>query len=293
MKSEWSTRQKIYDRWIRHLFLASAGLIAMIILAIIFFVGQQGLQTFKEVSPVEFFTSTKWNPLENQYGAFSFIFGTLAVTIISILLGAPIGICCAVFVGKIAPSKFRKWLKAIISLYAAIPSVVYGFLGITILIPWGRKFFEVDTGYGLFPASVILAIMILPTIVNVAEDAIQSVSPKLEAGSIALGATRWQTLRRVMIPAAMPGIMTGVILGMARAVGETMAVQMVIGNSSALPKNLFTPASTLPSEIVLEMGNTPFGSAWGNSLFLMALVLLLISMGMILVIRRLTRQEVI
>lgn len=292
MRAEWSGRQKTYDRWIRHLFLASAGLIAMIILTIIFFVGQQGIQTFREVSPIEFFTSTAWDPLENQYGAFSFIFGTLAVTLLSILVGAPVGICCAVFIGKIAPSKFRKWLKAIISLYAAIPSVVYGFLGITILIPWVRKFFQVDNGYGLFTASIILAIMILPTIINVAEDAIQSVSPKLEAGSIALGATRWQTLRRVMIPAAMPGIMTGVILGMARAVGETMAVQMVIGNSSALPKNLFTPASTLPGEIVLEMGNTPFGSAWGNSLFLMALVLLLLSMGMILMIRRLTRQEV-
>lgn len=292
MRAEWSGRQKAYDRWIRHLFLASAGLIAMIILAIIFFVGQQGIQTFREVSPIEFFTSTAWNPLENQYGAFSFIFGTLAVTLLSILVGAPVGICCAVFIGKIVPSRFRKWLKAIISLYAAIPSVVYGFLGITILIPWVRKFFAVDNGYGFFTASTILAIMILPTIINVAEDAIQSVSPKLEAGSIALGATRWQTLRRVMIPAAMPGIMTGVILGMARAVGETMAVQMVIGNSSALPKDLFTPASTLPSEIVLEMGNTPFGSAWGNSLFLMALVLLLLSMGMILMIRRLTRQEV-
>lgn len=293
MNHEWATRQKRYDRWIRYLFLVSAALITLIVLAIIAFVGQQGLQTFEEVSPWEFFFSSRWDPLENQFGALPFIYGTLAVTVLSILVGGPLGICCAVFIGKIAPRPLRKWLKSMISLYAAIPSVVYGFLGITILIPMIRKLLGVDGGYGLFTASLILSIMILPTIVNVAEDALQAVPSKLEEGSIALGATRWQTISRVLIPAAMPGIMTGVILGMARAVGETMAVQMVIGNSSIIPKNLFTPAATLPSEIVLEMGNTPFGSAWGNSLFLMALVLLLLSLGMILFIRRLTRQEAV
>ena len=140
---------------------------------------------------------------------------------------------------------------------------------------------------------LILGVMILPTIVNVSEDALQAVPKRLEEGSIALGATRWQTLWRVVLPAASPGIMTGVILGMARAVGETMAVQMVIGNAAQIPKSLFTSASTLPSEIVLEMGNTPFGTAWGNSLFLMALVLLLLSLMMIIIIRRMVRREAV
>ena len=293
MNSEWIARQKFYDRLMSKLFLGSAGMITMIILAIIFFVGQQGIQTFAEVSPSEFFFSSRWEPTEGQYGAFSFIFGTLAVTFLSVVVGAPLAIFCAIFISKVVPSRFQSTMKSIVSLYAAIPSVVYGFLGITILIPWVRETFGVESGYGLFTASLILSVMILPTIVNVSEDALQAVPKRLEEGSIALGATRWQTLWRVVLPAASPGIMTGVILGMARAVGETMAVQMVIGNAAQIPKSLFTSASTLPSEIVLEMGNTPFGTAWGNSLFLMALVLLLLSLMMIITIRRMVRREAV
>lgn len=242
MNSEWIARQKFYDRLMSKLFLGSAGMITMIILAIIFFVGQQGIQTFAEVSPAEFFFSSRWEPTEGQYGVFSFIFGTLAVTFLSVAVGAPLAIFCAIFISKVVPSRFQSTMKSIVSLYAAIPSVVYGFLGITILIPWVRETFGVESGYGLFTASLILGVMILPTIVNVSEDALQAVPKRLEEGSIALGATRWQTLWRVVLPAASPGIMTGVILGMARAVGETMAVQMVIGNAAQIPKSLFTSA---------------------------------------------------
>ena len=135
-------------------------------------------------------------------------------------------------------------------------------------------------------AAMILAIMILPTIISICEDAIRAVPKPLEEASLALGATRWQTLWKVVIPAALPGILTAIILAMARAIGETMAVQMLIGNTPVVATNLFTPTSTLTSNIVVEMGNTPFGSAWGNSLFLMALVLLVISLGMILLIRK-------
>jgi len=134
--------------------------------------------------------------------------------------------------------------------------------------------------------------MILPTIISISEDAIRSVPNNLEEASLALGATRWQTIWFVILPAALPGILTAVILAMARAVGETMAVQMVIGNTPQLVMSLFMPTSTLPSEIVVEMGNTPFGSTWGNSLFLMALVLLLISLFMIVVIRHVAKRKV-
>ena len=143
------------------LFLGSAGMITMIILAIIFFVGQQGIQTFAEVSPAEFFFSSRWEPTEGQYGAFSFIFGTLAVTFLSVAVGAPLAIFCAIFISKVVPSRFQSTMKSIVSLYAAIPSVVYGFLGITILIPWVRETFGVESGYGLFTASLILGVMIL------------------------------------------------------------------------------------------------------------------------------------
>ncbi|SDF16740.1 phosphate ABC transporter permease subunit PstC [Sporolituus thermophilus] len=275
-----------YDRYVRYLFIASAFLMTVIILSIIIFVGQQGLLTFKDVEPGEFFLSTKWDPTENHYGALSFIAGSLYVTLLAVLFGAPLGLAGAIFMAKIAPPWLREIMRPATDLYVAIPSVVYGFVGLTVLVPFIRVQFGVNTGFGLLAAAVILAIMILPTIISISEDAIRAVPRALEEGSLALGATRWQTITGVILPAALPGILTSVILAMARAVGETMAVQMVIGNTPQLAKSLFMPTSTLTSEIVVEMGNTPFGTAWGNSLFLMALVLLLLSLAMILVIRR-------
>lgn len=281
------------DRYVRHLFFVSALLMTLIIASIILFVGQQGLQTFREVSPLEFFLTAKWDPTEGHYGALSFILGSVYVTLLAVLLGAPLGLAGAVFLAKVAPRWMRDILKPAVGLYMAIPSVVYGFIGLTVIVPLVREWFHLATGFGLFTAAAILGIMILPTVISISEDALQAVPRSLEEASLALGATRWQTIWRVLIPAALPGILTSVILAMARAVGETMAVQMVIGNTPQLAKSLFMPTSTLPSEIVVEMGNTPFGSAWGNSLFLMALVLLLLSLAMILVIRRVAQRRVV
>lgn len=283
----------LYDRYMRYIFIASASCMALIILSIIIFVGWQGLQTFREVSPVEFFLSAKWDPTEQQFGALSFIAGSLAVTVLAILFGAPLGLAGAIFMAKIAPPWFREIMRPATDLYVAIPSVVYGFIGLTIIVPFIRVYFNVNVGFGLLAASLILAIMILPTIISISEDAIRSVPRNLEEASLALGATRWQTIWNVILPAALPGILTAIILAMARAIGETMAVQMVIGNTPQLAMSLFMPTSTLPSEIVVEMGNTPFGSAWGNSLFLMALVLLLISLCMILLMRYVAKRKVV
>jgi phosphate transport system permease protein len=281
----------MYDRYVRYLFIASAFLMTVIILSIIIFVGQQGLMTFTEVSPSEFFLSTKWDPSEHHYGALSFISGSVSVTLLAVLLGAPLGLAGAVFMAEVAPSWLREIMRPATDLYVAIPSVVYGFVGLTILVPFIRTYFHVGTGFGLLAAAIILAVMILPTIISISEDAIRAVPRTLEEASLALGATRWQTIWRVLLPAALPGILTSIILAMARAIGETMAVQMVIGNTPQLAMSLFLPTSTLPSEIVVEMGNTPFGSAWGNSLFLMALVLLLLSLAMILIIRRIAKRR--
>jgi len=213
------------------------------------------------------------------------------VTLLAVFLGGPLGLAGAIFMAKIAPKGLREWMRPATDLYVAIPSVVYGFVGLTILVPFIRTSFHVNTGFGLLAAAVILAVMILPTIISISEDAIRAVPATLEEASLALGATRWQTIWRVLLPAALPGILTSFILAMARAVGETMAVQMVIGNTPQLAKSLFMPTSTLPSEIVVEMGNTPFGSAWGNSLFLMALVLLILSLCMILIIRQIGKRR--
>lgn len=284
-------RKLLYDRYVRYLFITSAFLMTVIILSIIIFVGQQGLATFKEISPREFFLSSKWDPTENQYGALSFITGSVYVTILAVLFGAPLGLAGAIFMAKIAPEWLREIMRPATDLYVAIPSVVYGYVGLTVLVPFIREFFHVNTGFGLFAASLILAIMILPTIISISEDALRAVPKTLEEASLALGATRWQTIAKVLLPSALPGILTAIILAMARAIGETMAVQMVIGNTPQMAKSLFTPTSTLPSEIVVEMGNTPFGSAWGNSLFLMALVLLIISLAMILLIRQIAARR--
>ena len=274
------------DKYIKYLFIACAFFMTVIIFSIILFIGNQGLMTFKDVGVIEFFFSSKWDPWAGEYGAASFIVGSITVTLLAIIIGGPLGLAGAVFMAKIAPKWVRELMRPATDLYVAIPSVVYGYIGLTLFIPFFRDVFGVTTGFGVFVAGVILAIMILPTVISISEDAIRAVPKPLEEASLALGATRWQTIWKVLLPAALPGVLTSIILAMARAIGETMAVQMVIGNTPLLLKGLFTPTSALTSNIVVEMGNTPFGSAWGNSLFLMALVLLIISLGMILGIKK-------
>ena len=249
--------------------------------------------TFKDVSVGEFFFSSVWNPDNNQFGALSFIIGSLAVTVLAIAIGGPLGVVGALFMAKLAPAWMRAILKPAVNLYMAIPSVVYGFVGLTVVVPWVRETFGVTGGFGIFTAASILAIMILPTVISIASDALGTVPAMLEEGSVALGATYWQTMWHIVLPTALPGIVTGIVLGMARAIGETMAVQMVIGNTPQLATSLFMPTSTLPSEIVVEMGNTPFGSTWGNSLFLMALVLLLLSLLMIVLVRYISSRKAV
>ena len=274
------------DKYIKYLFIACAFFMTVIIFSIILFIGNQGLMTFKDVGVIEFFFSSKWDPWAGEYGAASFIVGSITVTLLAIIIGGPLGLAGAVFMAKIAPKWVRELMRPATDLYVAIPSVVYGYIGLTLFIQFFRDVFGVTTGFGVFVAGVILAIMILPTVISISEDAIRAVPKPLEEASLALGATRWQTIWKVLLPAALPGVLTSIILAMARAIGETMAVQMVIGNTPLLLKGLFTPTSALTSNIVVEMGNTPFGSTWGNSLFLMALVLLIISLGMILGIKK-------
>ncbi|MCH3914264.1 MAG: phosphate ABC transporter permease subunit PstC [Acidaminococcaceae bacterium] len=285
--SEFNLKRMRKDKIMRLVFVLAACLLTIIIVAIIVFMSQQGLTMFKEVTPQEFFLSAHWDPEAGKYGALSFIVGSLAVTTFALCLGAPLGIAGALFLSKIASPLMKSILQPAINIYMAIPSVVYGFFGLTVIVPWVRGFFGVTGGFGIFTAGSILAIMILPTIVSLSADALATVPQTLEEGSLALGATRWQTLWHIVLPSAWQGLVTAVILGMARAIGETMAVQMVIGNTPQLAKSLFSPTSTLPSEIVVEMGNTPFGSTWGNSLFFMALVLLGISLLLILLVRSL------
>lgn len=284
-------RRLFYDKCGRYLFIASACLMTLIIFSIIFFVGRQGLMTLTAVSPAEFFTSASWDPSAQKFGALSFIVGSVETTLLSVLIGAPLGLLGAVFLAKLAPVPLKRIMRPAVDLYVAIPSVVYGYIGLTVFVPFLRDTFQVPTGFGVLAASLVLAIMIMPTILSISTDALNAVPHPLEEASLALGATWWQTMYHVVMPAAIPGIMTSIVLAMARAVGETMAVQMLIGNTPQLAAGFFTPTATLTSNIVVEMGNTPFGSVWGNALFLMAFVLLIISLGMILLIRYFTGRR--
>lgn len=286
-------RRLFYDRCGRYLFLASAALMTLIIFSIIFFVGKQGLLTLADVSPVEFFTSGTWNPTAKSFGALAFIVGSLETTLLSVCIGTPLGLLGAIFLAKLAPAPLARFMRPAVDLYVAIPSVVYGYIGLTLFIPFLRATFRVPTGFGVLAASLVLAIMIMPTILSISTDALSAVPRPLEEASLALGATWWQTMIHVVLPSAIPGVMTSIVLAMARAVGETMAVQMLIGNTPQIAAGLFTPTATLTSNIVVEMGNTPFGSTWGNALFLMAFVLLILSLGMILLIRYFTSKKVV
>jgi phosphate transport system permease protein len=288
--SKWTRMQTRQDGMMRLLFVGSAALVSAIIFSIIVFVGMQGVKTFLTVSPVEFFFSPDWTPTQNKFGAFPFLYSTLILTVISVVLAVPIALSGAIFMAKIAPNWMRELLRPAADLFVGIPSVVYGLIGLTVIVPFLAKFND-GLGYGILPAAIILAIMIFPTILSISEDAIRTLPPRLEEASLALGATRWQTIYRVLIPAAKPGIMTAVILGMGRAIGETMAVFMVIGNSPQIPGSLLESTTVLTTAIVKDMGNTTYGSTWNNALYLMALVLLIISLLLIMSIRIIAKRS--
>lgn len=264
-------------------------------ISIVIFLGFKGLQSFTKngVSILEFLTGSTWKPADHsnpQYGAFPFIAGSLAVTLLSAFIAAPLGIGGAIFMTEIAPSWGKKLLQPVIELLVGIPSVVYGFIGLTVLVPFVRWTFG-GLGFSLLSGMIVLSIMILPTITSIATDAFESLPNSLREGAYAVGATRWQTIRSVLIPAALPNLLTAVVLGMARAFGEALAVQMVIGNVKDLPHSLLDPSDTLTTIITLSMGETTFGSSENNILWAMGLLLLLISFIFILLIRYLSSRR--
>jgi phosphate transport system permease protein len=264
-------------------------------IAITIFLGTKGLQAFIKngVSVLEFLTHTNWNltdPLKPQFGALPFILGSFAVTFLAALIAGPLGIGGAIYMTEIAPSWGRKILQPVIELLVGIPSVVYGFIGLTVLVPFVREHFG-GLGFSLLSGMIVLSIMILPTITTIATDAMGNLPNNLREGSYALGATRWQTIRKVLIPAAMPSLLTALVLGMARAFGEALAVQMVIGNVKSMPHSITDASATLTTIITLNMGNTTYGSIENNVLWSMGLLLLIMSFAFIFVIRYLSSRR--
>ncbi len=253
--------------------LSAIGILALITI----FIFREGLPVVFSKGPGEFLTGTVWQPSRGHYGLVPMIVGSAIVTFGALIIGVPLGLACAVVLAEMAPPRARKILKPTIELLAGIPSVVYGFIGMMILVPWIRNNPALGgTGSSALAASIILGIMILPTIIGISIDAIEAVPRSYREGSRALGATEWQTITGVVIPAARSGIVAGVILGMGRAVGETMAVIMVAGNSVQIPDSILKPVRTLTANIALEMSYA--SGQHEQALFATAIVLFIIIM---------------
>jgi phosphate transport system permease protein len=283
------------DRFGRAATQALAGLIIALTAAIIIFISGKGLATFTHggINPLAFLTGTVWRPEAEtpQLGILPFLIGSLSVSAIAIAIATAFGVPTALFLTQMAPRWARDMLSSTITLFAGVPSVVYGWLGLTVLVPLIRAHLG-GQGFSILAGGLVLSVMILPTIVSVSADSLRTVPRELKEAALALGATRWQAVAGIVLPAALPGVMTGVILGVARAFGEALAVQMVIGNTRLIPHSPLSPGITLTSGITMDMGNTVSGSLWNNGLWSMAFVLLIVSLIFILGVKALAKRGV-
>jgi len=278
-----NSRLEKFGKTITFLCLA---LIVFIVAMILLFVAQKGLATFfvNKVSLIEFLFSGDWSPSEGKFGALPMILGSFVVTLLSALVATPFAIGAAIFMTEISP-KGAKFLQPAIELLVGIPSVVYGFIGLQVVVPFVRLIF------GILSGTFVLFVMILPTVTFMTTDTLRAVPRHYREASLAMGATRWQTIWRVTLNAAKPGIFTAVIFGMARAFGEALAIQMVVGNSAVIPTSLTTPAATLTSVLTMGIGNTVMGTVSNNVLWSLALVLLLMSLGFNMLVKFITRER--
>ncbi len=271
--------RKVKEFFIEKLILI-CGLASIFFVILIFlFLAREGLAVFKFVNPSNFLFGKNWYPISEpaQLGILPLIFGSLLVTLGAAIISIPIGVACAVYIAEIAPLKIKEILKAGIELLAAIPSVVLGFIGMVTLVPWVKTVFHLPTGLTALSGAIILAFMAMPTIVSIAEDALYSVPKSYKEGAFALGATHWQTIYRVLLPAASSGIVAAVMLGIGRVIGETMAVMMITGNAAVIPQSILVPVRTLTATIAAEMGEAVVGSEHYFALFAIGIVLFIIS----------------
>lgn len=249
----------IKETVMKYVFLlcACASILAVVLICLFLFAN--GVPAIGKIGIFDFLLGEKWKPGNDIYGILPFILGSIYVTAGAIVIGVPVGILTAIFMARFCPPKLYRFMKPAVDLLAGIPSVVYGFFGLVVLVPFVRDFFGRTLGFGgggasMFTASVMLGIMILPTIISVGESSIRAVPNSYYEGALALGATHERSVFFTVVPAAKSGIMAGIILGVGRAIGETMAVIMIAGNQPRMPKGLFKGVRTLTSNIVIEMG---------------------------------------
>lgn len=252
------------ERFMKGVFIVAASVSILAVAFICIFLFANGIPAMKEIGLGQFLSGQKWRPNNAVFGIFPMILGSIYITAGAIIVGVPIGIMTSVFMAKYCPKRIYPVLKAATELLAGIPSVIYGFFGLVVMVPFIRQLAgsmqqaglieRAGNGSSILTASLLLGMMILPTIIGVTESAIRAVPPHYYEGSLALGATREQSIFRVVLPAAKSGVIAGVVLGVGRAIGETMAVVMVAGNQARVPKSIFQGVRTLTTNIVLEMG---------------------------------------
>ncbi len=271
----------IKEKAVRVTLTALAGSSLLALAGIVIFLFMEGLPLFGEYSFFNFLFGSLWYPTEEPglFGIFPLLVASLAVTVLSSLLAVPMGVLTAVYLTEIAHPNVRRVIKPFVELLAALPSVVLGFLGMVVLAPFLQDFLDADTGLNLLNASLVLALMSVPTICSVSEDALFGVPRDLREASLALGATRWQTTMRVVIPAALSGIGTAVMLGMSRAIGETMVVLMVAGGAGIIPTSLLSPVRPMPASIAAEMAEAAFRSEHYHALFAIGIVLFFLTLA--------------
>jgi len=277
--------RKIKEKAIKWAFLFTASTSILVLTLIMLFLFMEGLPIFKEYPFFKFLFGSMWYPTADppDFGIFPLLIGSVLVTALSSAIAIPLGVMTAIYLAEIATRRVRGYVKPVVELLAALPSVVIGFFGMVIFAPFLQDTFDIATGLNLFNASVMLAFMSVPTICSISEDAIFSVPKELKEASLALGATHWETILKVILPASLSGISTAVILGMSRAIGETMVVLMVAGGAAMVPGSIFSPVRPMPASIAAEMAEAPFRGDHYHALFATGIVLFMFTMAFNLV----------
>lgn len=289
LRRRWRFGERAIEGWI---FLN--GLLAVVVLLGVFFLLlREGLPIFADTPPWEFFLGTKWYPVSEPptFGVMPFFVATLWVTLVATALAVPIGVGCAAYLAEVAPDKVREALKPVIELLAGFPSVVMGFIGLVLLSPLVQSLFNLNTGLSGLTAAIMLSMMSLPIIVSVSEDALRAVPREFREASYALGATRWETIRHVGIPGALSGIAAAVMLGVGRAIGETMTVLMVAGGALAVPYSPTEPMMPMTAAIASGIGNAVRGGLQYQALFAIGLILFLMTLTVNLIAARVLERQ--
>jgi phosphate transport system permease protein len=289
LRRRWRFREKTIES-----FIFLNGLLAVIVLlGVLVLLLREGLPAFSYTSPLNFFFGTRWYPVSEPptFGMLSFFAATLWVTLISTAIAVPIGVGCAAYLAEVTPSRVRETVKPIVELLAGIPSVVMGFIGLMLLSPLVQSAFNLNTGLSGFTAAIMLSMMSLPIVVSVSEDALRAVPSEFREASYALGATKWETIRYVSIPGALSGIAAAIMLGVGRAIGETMTVLMVAGGALAVPLSPTEPMMPMTAAIASGIGNAVRGGLQYQALFAIGLILFLMTLSVNLIADRVLERQ--